>query len=106
MVATVVMVRMMPAIVPAIIIVGIVPAPAEAPVVPTVVAVIVGIVPTVIPGVVPSVVIPIPGIAQTEATITCQTGRIGEVTIVESVVVAIGIAFFVTVSLFGCSGNN
>ena len=58
-----------------------------------------------IPGVVPSIVIPIVGVAQAEAAISCQSGRISEVSVVKAIVVTIGIAFIVTFTLGGCSGN-
>jgi hypothetical protein len=87
------MVGIIPTVIPSTI-VGVAPAPSQAPAVPSNVTVIVGRVPA-IPRVVPSIIVPIVGVAQAEATIACQTGRIGEVTVVKAIVVTIRITFIV-----------
>lgn len=61
-----------------------------------------------VPGVIPSIVIiPVEGVAQAVATIASQSGRIGKVTVVETIVVTVGVSFFVTnvFILRGCRGN-
>ena len=61
-------------------------------------------IPWIIPRTVPSEAnVPDEGIIETETAIACQTGRIGEITIVEPIVVSVGIAFVVAcdIALYG-----